>query len=163
MVSPELLRRYPLFAGQNQYMLDEIAMLSNEVEKDEGQWLFHENEEADKLYLIRDGAIELTLFVYVGGEEKQLSSSSSLGKDEIVGWSAVVPPHQYKLGARVVKKSSLLEIDAAPLRQLLDDNPEYGYFFIQKIVEVISERFMYIQIQLLSLIADKDPVGADKT
>ena len=76
MVSPELLRRYPLFAGQNQYMLDEIAMLSHEVEKDEGEWLFHENEDANKLYLVLDGSISLTLFVDLEGETKQLSSSS---------------------------------------------------------------------------------------
>ena len=46
MVSTELLRRYPLFAGQSHYMLEEIAMLSSEVTKAEGEWLFHENEDA---------------------------------------------------------------------------------------------------------------------
>jgi CRP-like cAMP-binding protein len=156
MVSTELLRRYPLFAGQSNYMLDEIAMLSNEIPKAEGDWLFHENEEATKLYLVLDGAVALTLFVYLNGEEKHLATSHSLGKNEIVGWSSIVTPHQYKLGAKAVKESRLLEIDALPLRQLLDDNPEYGYLFLRQIAEVVSERFMLVNIQIMSLMADKE-------
>jgi len=151
MVSTELLRRYPLFAGQSNYMLDEIAMLSNEIIKAEGEWLFHENEEATKLYLVLDGAVALTLFVYLNGEQKHLATSHSLGKNEIVGWSAIVTPHQYKLGAKAVKESRLLEIDALPLRQLLDDN-----LFLRQIAEVVSERFMLVNIQIMSLMADKE-------
>jgi len=67
-----------------------------------------------------------------------------------------VTPHQYKLGARAVKESRLLEIDALPLRQLLDDNPEYGYLFLRQVAEVVSERFMLVNIQILSLMADKE-------
>jgi CRP-like cAMP-binding protein len=156
MVSTELLRRYPLFAGQNNYMLEEIAMLSNEVNKAEGDWLFHENEEATKLYLVLEGAVALTLFVYLNGEQQHLASSHSLDKNEIIGWSSIVPPHQYKIGARAVKDSRLLEIDAVPLRQLLDDNPEYGYRFLRQVAEVISERFMLVNIQLMSMVADNE-------
>ena len=156
MVSTELLRRYPLFAGQNHYMLEEIAMLSNEILKAEGEWIFHENEEATKIYLVLDGAVALTLFVYLNGKQQHLATSHSLGKNEIVGWSSIVPPHQYKIGARAVKDTKLLEIDAVPLRQLLDDNPEYGYHFLHQIAAVISERFMLVNIQILSLMADKE-------
>jgi CRP-like cAMP-binding protein len=156
MVSTELLRRYPLFAGQNHYMLEEIARLSSEVTKAEGEWLFRENEEATKLYLVLDGAVALTVFVYLNGEEQHLATSHSLGKNEIVGWSAIVPPHQYKVGARAVRESHLLEIDALPLRQLLDDNPEYGYHFLRQIAEVVSERFMLVNIQIMSLMADRE-------
>jgi len=156
MVSTELLRRYPLFSGQNHYMLEEIARLSSEVTKAKDEWLFHENEEANKLYLILDGAVALTLFVYLNGEQQHLASSHSLGKNEIVGWSSIVPPHIYKIGARAVKETQLLETDAVNLRQLLDDNPEYGYHFLRQIAEVISERFMLVNIQILSLMADKE-------
>ena len=155
MVSTELLRRYSLFAGQNNYMLEEIAMLSNEITKDKGDWLFHEDEDATKLYLVLEGAVALTLYVYLNGSGQHLSSSHSIGKGEIIGWSSIVPPHQYKVGAMAVKKSNLLEIDALPLRQLLDDNPEYGYHFLRQIAEVISERYMLINIQILSLMTDK--------
>ena len=155
MVSSELLRRYPLFAGQSHYMLEEIAMISDEITKKEDDWLFQEQEVANKMYLVLDGAVALTIFVHLHGSGQHLSSSHSLGKGEIIGWSAVVPPHQYKVGCIAVKDSHLLEIDAIPLRQLLDDNPEFGYHFMQQVSEVVSERFMQMNIQILSLIADK--------
>ncbi len=155
MVSPELLRRYPLFAGQSPYMLEEIAMISNEVHKSKDEWLFHENEEANKLYLVLEGAISLTLQVYTENQVQHLASTSSIGKGELVGWSSIIPPNQYKLGARAVKDCTLLEIEAAPLRQLLNDNPEYGYHFLQQIAEVVSERFTMVTIQLLSMVTDK--------
>jgi len=161
MVSTELLRRYPLFAGQSHYMLEEIAMISNEISKATDEWLFQENEEAEKLYLILDGAVALTLYVYLNGSGQHLASTHSLEKGEIVGWSSIVPPHQYKLGARAVKESKLLEIDATVLRQLLDDNPEYGYYFLRQISEVLSERFMMLNIQLLSIMTDKQTDTAD--
>ena len=155
MVSTELLRRYPLFAGQNNYMLEEIAMLSNEIKKEKDEWLFHEDEDAQKLYLVLDGAVALTVYVYLNGSGQHLSSTHSLGKGEIVGWSAIIPPHQYKVGATIVKTSNLLEIDALPLRQLLNDNPEYGYHFLRQIAEVVSERYMLVNIQIMSLMTDK--------
>ena len=155
MVSTELLRRYPLFAGQSHYMLEEIAMISSEIMKNKGDWLFHEDEEAAKLYLVLDGAVALTLYVYLKGSGQHLSSSHSIGKGEIIGWSSIIPPHQYKVGAMAVKASRLLEIDALPLRQLLDDNPEYGYHFLRQIAEVVSERYMLINIQILSLMTEK--------
>jgi CRP-like cAMP-binding protein len=105
---------------------------------------------------VLDGAVVLTLFVHLEGEPQHLSTSHSLGKNEIVGWSSIVTPHQYKLGARAVKETHLLEINAIPLRQLLDDNPEYGYHFLRQIAEVVSERFMQVNIQILSLMADKE-------
>ena len=161
MVSTELLRRYPLFADQSNYMLEEIAMISSEIMKDKGEWLFHEDEDATKLYLVLDGAIALTLYVYLNGSGQHLSSSHSLGKGEIIGWSSIIPPHQYKLGAMVVNASHLLEIDALPLRQLLDDNPEHGYHFLRQIAEVVSERYMLINIQILSLMTDKQVKTVD--
>ena len=155
MVSTELLRRYPLFAGQSHYMLEEIAMISGEVMKEKDEWLFQENEDANKIYLVLDGAVALTLYVHLNGSGQHLSSSHSLGKGEIIGWSSIIPPHQYKVGAMAVKASHLLEINALPLRQLLDDNPEYGYHFLRQIAEVVSERYMLINIQILSLMTEK--------
>ena len=36
MISPESLRGFRLFAGQSNYMLEEMAMLASEVELEEG-------------------------------------------------------------------------------------------------------------------------------
>jgi CRP-like cAMP-binding protein len=156
MISPEVLRRFPLFAGQNAYMLDEIAMISKETSILAGEWLFHENEDAKKFYLILEGEIALTLYIYYKGSGKHLKTTSALTKGELFGWSALVPPHHYKMGALAETNSKLLVIDGKPLRQLFDDNPEFGYPFMKNIAEEISDRLEYKIIQVLSLVLEPD-------
>ena len=163
MISPELLRRFPLFAGQSFYMLDEIAMISKELVVKEDDWIFHENEEAINFYLILEGEIALTLYLYYNGSGRHLQTTSPLTKPQLFGWSALVKPHHYKMGARATKDSKLLLIDGPALRQLLEDNPEYGFLFIRNIAEEISERMEYKCIQVLSMVLDSKKESTEKT
>jgi len=161
MISPEVLRRFPLFAGQSFYMLDEIAMISNEVSVSEGDWLFHEEEDADNFYLIIEGEVSLTLFLYYKGSSKHLKTTSPLTKGELFGWSSLVPPHHYKMGAVAEKDSTVLVINGKALRQLFDDNPEFGYPFMKNIAEEISDRLEYKIIQVLSMVLEPTESGPE--
>lgn len=154
MVSTELLRRYPLFARQSHYMLKEIALLSDEVELGAGEWLFQEGEEATKLFLVLDGSMSLTLYLYLNGLGQHVEATSPLRQGEILGWSALIKPHVYTLGAQAQETTRLLAIDAAPLRELLDDNPGFGYFFLKNVAEVLGDRLTGKCVQLLSIVLD---------
>lgn len=154
MVSPETLRRYPLFAKQSHYMLKEIAMLSDEVELEAGEWLFHEGDEATRVYLVLDGSVSLTMYLHLNGQGQHIEATSPLGKGEMAGWSSLVKPHIYTLGAQAEKKTRLLVIDAVPLRELLDDNPAYGYYLLKNVSEVLGDRLTSKCIQLLSIVLD---------
>ncbi len=156
MISPEVLRRFPLFVDQSYYMLDEIAMLSKEIFIPTDEWLFHENDDANNFYLILEGEIALTLYLHSKGIGKHLKTTSALTKGQIFGWSSLVPPHHYKMGALAETDSKLLEIDGKALRQLFDDNPEYGYPFMKKIAEEISDRLEYKIIQVLSMVIESE-------
>lgn len=156
MISPEVLRRFPLFAGQSFYMIDEIAMISKEVVISANEWLFHENDDANYFYLILEGEIALTLYLHSKGVGKHLKTTSALTKGQIFGWSSLVPPHHYKMGARAERDTTLLQIDGKALSQLFDDNPEYGYPFMKKIAEEISDRLEYKIIQVLSLVMESE-------
>jgi CRP-like cAMP-binding protein len=154
MISPERLRFYPLFAGQSYYMLKEIARISNEVIKEEGDWLFQEGDEASKFYIVVEGGISLTMYLHLNGKGQHIATTSPIEQSELIGWSSLVKPHGYVFGAKAAKKSRLLEIDAEPLRELLDDNPVFGYYLMKNITEVIGERLEFKCIQLLSMVVD---------
>ena len=156
MVSRETLRSYRLFAGQSIYMLDEIARIADEVVLEEGEWLFHEREDASHLHLIMDGAVSLCLNLYLNGSSQHVEATSPLGRGELVGWSAIVRPYVYTLGARTSQRSRLLVIEAEPLRQLLDDNPHYGYFLMKNMAEVMGDRLTSKCVQLLSMVLDSE-------
>ena len=55
MVSPELLRRYPFFAGLSHDYLSKLAKMSEELAVEEGHYFFHEEDELDTFYLTLEG------------------------------------------------------------------------------------------------------------
>jgi CRP/FNR family cyclic AMP-dependent transcriptional regulator len=154
MISPETLRRYPIFAGQSHYMLKEIALLADERTLDTDEWLFNEREEATEFHIVMEGAISLCVYLHLNGAVQHVETMSPLGKGEVVGWSSLVRPYQYTLGAKATKKTRLIAIEAAPLRELLNDNPTYGYYLLKNLTEVMGERLTFKCIQLLSIVLD---------
>lgn len=152
MISPEILRRYSLFSGQSIYMLEEIAMLSQELSLESDEWLFREGDPARKLYIIVDGAISLSMTIHLNGSKERIQKMSSIGSGELVGWSSLLLANYYRFGAQASKKTQLVEISGEGLGELLDDNPRYGYLLIKKIAEIIAERLESKCTQLLSLV-----------
>lgn len=151
MISPEILRFYPLFAHQDANMLAQIAMLAEEIDVEPGYQLFFEGEEAKLLYLVLDGSVILTMNMAERGVQK-VEELEPLGKGEIVGWSSIVQPHIYKMGAYADQKSLLVIIAGEKLRVLFDDNPTFGYYFMKKLAEVIGNRLISKCVEIMSLI-----------
>ena len=147
----EDLKFFPLFAHQDAHMMAQIATLAEEREVEAGYQLFFEGEVAKTFYLILDGSVILTMNMAEKGVQK-VEELEPLGKGEVVGWSSIVKPHIYKLGAYTDHKSRLLAFDGEKLRILFDENPNFGYFFMQKLAEVIGDRLISKCVQVMSLI-----------
>ena len=79
MISQELLKWYPLFAGLSPYLAKEIALISNEIEVKEGEWLFYEEAESDKFYIVIEGSISLTTNIYLNGQSRNLEVVDPIG------------------------------------------------------------------------------------
>lgn len=150
MISPETLRFFSLFANQDAEMLKQIAMLADEKIVKAGYQLFFEGEVAKSLYLVLEGAVVLTMNMGEKGDQK-IEELEPLGKGEVIGWSSIVKPHIYKLGAYTAQESRLVAFDGERLRTLFDENPSFGYFFIKKIAEVIGDRLISKCVQIMSL------------
>lgn len=151
MISPETLRFYPLFANQDGEMLKQIAMLAEEKEVESGYQLFFEGEVAKTFFLIREGTVVLTMNMGEKGDRK-MEELEPIGKGEVAGWSSIVKPHIYKLGAYAGEKTHLVIFDGEKLRALFDEHPKQGYFFMQKLAEVIGERLISKCVQIMSLL-----------
>ena len=151
MISQEILRYYPLFAGQNAEMLKRMALLADEKEVREGGRLFFEGEIANSLYLIEEGAVSLTMNLGEFGE-RRIEKLDPLGKGEVIGWSALIEPHEYTMGATAEEQTRYVAFDGVALRELLDDNPEAGYYLYKKLAEVMGQRLVSKCTQIMSLM-----------
>jgi CRP-like cAMP-binding protein len=151
MVSIETLRNFSLFDHQDDAMLARIAKLAEEQVIEAGGILFAQGDPAQYLFLVVEGTIVLTMNVGQKGSQT-LEELEPLGKDRVLGWSSMVKPHVYKMGAYAKQKSRVIAFDGAKLHRLFDANPDFGYYFLQRLTEVIGSRLIGKCVQLMSLI-----------
>ncbi len=152
MISIEALRFYTLFAKQDQEMLRKIAQLAEEKFVKAGQYLFYEDEMAKTLYLVLEGSVVLTMNLGEKGDQK-VGELEPLSKGEVIGWSSIVKPHIYKKSAFAKQDTRLIAFDGEELCTLFDANPSFGYYFMQRIAEVIGERLISKYVQIMSITA----------
>ena len=149
MISPETLRRFPFFGGLDHTALKQLAMMSDEVVLGKREWLFAEGDEADAFYLVLQGTV--TLRIRFNHESDAHANLTTLGTGDLLGWSAIVPPHHYKLGAIANEGATLARFDGEPLRDLLQTNPDVGYLLMTRLSGVISTRLNNLRVRFVSL------------
>ncbi|MCB9450228.1 MAG: cyclic nucleotide-binding domain-containing protein [Anaerolineaceae bacterium] len=150
MISPEVLRRFTLFAGLDAAELKEIALLSEEVDIKAGTWLFKEEDPADDFYLIINGKISLMMRMNAGDDSH--FELDSLGRGEPLGLSALIEPHIYQMGALAGDDTRLAKIDAVALGDLLTKQPGMGYPLMTGIARIAGERLHHLRVRFVSLV-----------
>jgi CRP-like cAMP-binding protein len=152
MVSPEMLRRYPFFSFMNHVQLHQVAMITEEMQAEAGTVLFAAGDPANRLYLLREGGVELhfTVTDERGMEKQQDYLVGMINPGDMLGISALIRPYEYTTGALVSEASQLLEIDAEQLRSLCDEDKDLAAEWHRHIAEVTLERLNYTRIQLLA-------------
>jgi len=150
MISPELLRRYPFFSFLTAEALREMAMITDDLEADEGTILFEMGTKAEALYFLLEGSVELH-YIVVDEHEPDLRKDFLVGTispGEIFGISAVIEPYTLTATAVIVEPSRLLQITAVRLRQLLDRDQDLAMRFLQKVNKATMERLQKTRVEL---------------
>ena len=144
MISPEFLGHFAGFTGADEAVLKKIAMVSEERHVPQGEFLFHEGQPADELYFILKGGIDLKTVV---GNGERVIVDNLVGGD-LVAWSAVVEPHKLSLDGFARKNTDVIAIDAAELRELLVQHPDFGFRFMSAVAQTVSQRLVGARLQL---------------
>lgn len=150
MISTETLSQFSLFNGLPDTLLKEIAAISSETSMKQGEFVFREGENADKLHFLLRGSIALRVKLTSRPDSVTVSFVST--PYQSFGWSGVVAPHHYTSSAECDEDSSLLIIPADPFMQLLEKNPEYGFTVMKRIAEIIADRLRNSRQALLKTI-----------
>lgn len=112
-----------LFKGLNPGQMERVMDIGSQVPMKKGQQIFREGQEADGIYILRSGAVELMTTV-----EKEFDLPISILKKpgDVFGTSALVPPYQYSLSARCVEEGVLFCMETAALRKLAAEDRDIG-------------------------------------
>lgn len=153
MNSPENLFTDGLFKG---FAPDETKAFLRRCQKKtykDGTNLFMENTTADKLYMVLEGGIDLNF--EMPQRENADTAIASLKPGEAVGWSAIVPPHQYRLSGYCNGKTTLLEIDRDTMELLFETNYHLAYIFMRNIAALTGERLRHVQDKLAKALVNE--------
>lgn len=143
----ELLHEHPFFEGLDEETVTQLEGCAHNVHLRAGEHLFHEGEEADRLFVIRHGRVALD--VHVAGRGDHVVDTVDGG--DIVGWSWLVPPYRWFFDARAVTDVSAVSVDAGCLRAKCEEDPALGYALMQRVARVMYHRLQSARVRMLDL------------
>jgi hypothetical protein len=73
----------------------------------------------------------------------------TIARGETMGWSAVVEPYIFTLGALCIDNTRLFALDATKLRGLMDEDCDLGYKVMKAIAKTIASRLSHTRIILV--------------
>ncbi len=150
MVSTEVLRRYPFFAGLNDEQLRELAMISQQRNIENEELLFEEEAGADALYLLEEGSVELHHIVVDerGMEKRQDFLVGIINPGEVFGISAMIEPNYYTASAICNRPSQVLELAGPQLRALCEADVALYVPLLEQVAAITRQRLQDTRVQL---------------
>jgi len=120
-----------------------------------GTEILREGEPMHDLGIVVDGRVALRLRVPERGPTTILTVEAG----DVVGWSAVVPPHRASDTAVAMLPTELLLIDAATLRAELAADCELATAVYRSLLEALARRLTGTRLQLMDLFttSERDP------
>lgn len=126
-----------LFNRLSEPQLEQVLSFSRDQNIQKGQWLFHEDQEAEHFYLIKEGAIELLTVV---DENIEIPIAMVRTQNGCIGIGALVPPFRYSISARAAQDSHLLVFKRTDIEALKKDDPALVCIMMNNLAAKLLER-----------------------
>jgi CRP/FNR family cyclic AMP-dependent transcriptional regulator len=137
-----------LLKGLSPDQATQVLSLGTRITLTSGAELFHMGTPADNLYLVSQGRIKLTLPMRIRGLQQDVFVEER-SPGETVGWSALIPPHQFTLTATAPLQTEVIAISGEVLRAHCDAFPAIGYAISVNLAAVVGQRLQLFQAMWL--------------
>ena len=111
--------------------------------------LFDEGGIADRFWLIQAGQVALDMSVPGRG----LVVIETLGMGDVIGWSWLYPPYQWRLGAVALRPTQAFEVDGPAVRQMCAADAGFGYELTRRFLAVVVHRLQATRTRLIDISA----------
>ena len=152
MISPELLRRYPVFAGLSHENIVTLANCAEEISVAKDHLFFHEGDELHEMYLVLEGAVGVIMELPAqnvthllptnspANTKQKTSYSVRSDRAKIFGWSGLVAPYETMAGAEHSRHARVVAFDCVALLEAFKADCHFGLIMMQKTAQVIRDR-----------------------
>ncbi|NIM02334.1 MAG: cyclic nucleotide-binding domain-containing protein [Acidobacteria bacterium] len=140
----DVLRKCQLFENLDEEHISRIEELAERRELAPGDKLFELGAEAEQVFVVLDGTVELCVPLTIHGAIREVAIASEEA-GATLGWSAFVKPYRFRLSARAATAASIASFERAALHRLIDQDSGFGCVILGRIAEIISQRLLTVQ------------------
>jgi CRP-like cAMP-binding protein len=137
MISTEWLKKTELFRTLTEAQLSLLLSHSSVESFPEGKTIFRQGDEADRLYILAEGSIDLSVKT---GENVDFLSSKVEKEGSAFGIPSLIEPFRYNVTATCLKPSKIVVIDAVRVRTEMERDPKMGVEILKKLVSIYFNR-----------------------
>lgn len=130
------LKSADLFLGMGKEFVKEALDISNQLSQSEGDYLFHQGDQAGHFFILLKGKVKLSLgrtgpVVYVAKYPS-----------EIIGWSSIIGRDTYSAAAQCMEPTNLLKFDRQAFLSILKKNPANEAILFRRLAEMLGNRLL---------------------
>ncbi|MET7639916.1 cyclic nucleotide-binding domain-containing protein [Streptomyces sp. NPDC005438] len=145
--------RHGLMAAVPPNRRDSLMALSRQVSFPTGTRIFDEGGPAEQFWIVHTGSVALEMRL----PGRRPLVLERVGISDLLGWSWLLPPHRWHVGAQAETLVRAWEFDAQPVRDLCKRDRELGMAVLTYVAGVTADRLMAARTRLLDALG---PYGA---
>jgi len=142
-----ILAQHPFLRDLRPGHIELLSGCASNVRFNAGQFLFHEAEEANKFFIIRQGNVAIEIFFPARGP----ITIETIGEGDVLGWSWLVSPYHWRFDARAVETTLAIALDGTCLRNKCEEDHDLGYELLKRFAHIIDRRLQATRLQLLDI------------
>ena len=150
-MQPETLERalstHPFLADLGTEHLHFLSGCAKNAPFERDAYVMREGDRAVSLFLIRGGRIALESHLPGRGAVQV----ETLGPGDVLGWSALFPPHYWHLDGRAIEPALAFELDGECLRNKIEADKDFGYAITRRLLHVVHRRLERARLQQLDV------------
>ena len=146
-----IIAEHPFFVGLDDGFTNLMVSCASNLRFKAGTYILREGDPANTFYLIREGKVAVEI---LAPQHKPIIVST-LSVGEILGWSWLLPPFQWKFSARAVGDIRAIALDGNCLRKKCEENHDLGYEVLKRFAQIMEQRLEATRLQLLDVYAVK--------
>lgn len=143
----QILGQHRFFADFPYAFAKLIAGCAHNTRFRPGEYLAHEGDRADNFFILSEGKVALE--VVVAGKSPVVITT--LGAQDVVGVSWLVPPYCWMFDARAIEDVRAISIDAKCLRGKCEADHDLGYEMMKRLLPVLTQRLYAARMQILDV------------
>jgi CRP/FNR family cyclic AMP-dependent transcriptional regulator len=135
------LKHCELFGGLEEPDVEKIAALCQVQTYRAGEYVFHQGDFGDRIFIIADGHIYLERTIDLG-TRKGKAVIDTLGKGRAFGcWSSILnEPHHLMSSAICKKPARIVAMNGTSLREIMFSDPKLGLKIMEKTCLLLRDR-----------------------